>query len=116
MLEEFEQERGQHDRAVEGLSHTVAALRRAQVQTVVAGDELAGGAVLYIGREPTQLGRVAELADLGAVEAVAAPAGPAILRAALATGADLVFVPGGPTRLADGVGALPRYADAATPT
>ena len=116
VLDEFEQERGQRDRAVEGLAHTVAALRRAQVQTVVAGDELAGEALLYIGSEPMQIALSdADLADLGADEAVAAPAGPAILRAAVATGADVVFVPGGPTRLVGGVGALLRYADAATP-
>jgi hypothetical protein len=45
-----------------------------------------------------------------------APAATAIVRAAVGTGADLVLVPGGPTRLADGVGAVLCYADAATPS
>jgi hypothetical protein len=115
VLDEFEQERGQHDRAVEGLGHTLAALRRAQVQTVVAGADLPGDLFVFIGPEPMQIAvEHDELADLG-VEVVTAPVGPAILRAAVATGADLVIVPGGPTRLAGGVGALLRYADAGTP-
>lgn len=116
VVEEFEQERGQHDRAVEGLAGTVAALRRAQVQTVVLGDGLADDATLHIGAEAVQLAvDPQELADLGATDVGTAPAGAAIVRAAAATGADLVLVPG-PTRLADGVGAVLRYADAATPS
>lgn len=74
-VEEF----GQHDRAVEGLANTVAALRRAQVQTVVLGDGLDDDATLHIG---TEAGQLAE----------------------------------DPQELADGVGAVLRYADAATPS
>ncbi len=116
VVEEFEQERGQHDRAVEGLANTVAALRRAQVQTVVVGDGLADDATLHVGTEPVQLAvDRQELLDLGADSITTAPAATAVLRAAVGTGADLVLVPGGQIVLADGVGAVLRYADAATP-
>lgn len=116
VIEEFEQERGQHDRAVEGLANTVGALQRAQVQALVAAGDFGAEATLYVGTDPLLLAvEEQELLDLGAESVVAAPAGPALLRAAVATGADLVFVPGGPTPLADGIGALLRYADAATP-
>lgn len=116
VLAEFEQERGQHDRAVEGLGHTAAALRRAQVQTVVLGAHTDDGATLCIGADPSQVAVSAQdLQDLGVEEITSAPATAAILRAAVATGADLVLVPGGDRPLADGVGAVLRYADAATP-
>ncbi len=95
----------------------MAALRRAQVQTVVISDALAQDATLDIGAEPVQLAvDRQDLDDLGAEHVTTAPAGSAIVRAAVGTGADLVLVPGGPTRLADGVGAVLRYADAATPS
>lgn len=116
VLEEFEEERGQRDRAVEGLANTVAALRRGQVQTLVVGEQLADGATLHFGAEPVQLAvDQQELLDLGAERIGAAPAGSAIVRAALATGADLVMLPGGPSRLAEGVGAVLRYADVPAP-
>lgn len=72
---------------------------------------------MHIGAEPDQVAvDRQDLADLGAEQIATAPAATAIVRAAVGTGAGLVLVPGGPTRLADGVGASLRYADAATPS
>lgn len=111
----FEEERGQHDRAVESLHATVEALRRAQVETVVLDDDPTSTLTLWVGAAPTMIAvDRQELVDLGVEDPQQVRADAAIVRALVATAADIVVVPGG-TTVADGVGAVLRYADASTP-
>ncbi len=112
----LEEELGQHDRAVQGMAGTVEALRRAQAEKVfLTSGEHAGR--LYVGPEAMQLAtEPRELTDLGASEVWEDRADAAVIRAAVATSAELVLLPGGQTSLADGLGALLRYSDAATPS
>jgi hypothetical protein len=115
----FQQERGHHDRAVEGLKSVTAALRRAQVAELLLRDDPSSTAMLWIGSEATDLAvEPSELPNTDGAAPVEDRADAAILRALVCTGAGLLAV--GPEMshemlpLADGVGALLRYADAAT--
>jgi hypothetical protein len=115
----FQQARGHHDRAVEGLKSVTAALRRAQVAELLLRDDPSSTATLWVGRQATDLAvEPSELADAGVSDPVEDRADAAIVRALVCTGAGLLAV--GPEMseerlpLADGVGALLRYADAAT--
>jgi hypothetical protein len=112
LLEKFAEERGQHDRAADGLAATVAALRMGQVDTLILTDARAGDGELFVGPEPTHVGSTAqELLDLGVEQPWAAPADEALIRAALGTGAAVRFVTGGVEQSpGEGVGALLRYA------
>ena len=121
----FEQERGQRDRAVQGLQPTVAALQLAQVETLLVaadggaadggaadggGAEDPGAAEAWFGPEPAQLALDPDqLRDLGVSRPVADRLDAVLVRAAVGTGASIVPVPADRLDLADGVGALLRY-------
>lgn len=119
-LAQFEEQRGRHERAVEGLPATVQALQRAQVDTLVLVDDPSSTARLFVGDGPEQLGmRREDLTALGVENAQEERADAALVRALAGTGAALLVVPGGAdadVRIADGIGALLRYADASTPS
>jgi hypothetical protein len=111
----FERERGQHDRAVEGLTAVAAALRRAQVDVLLIRDDPTSTAALWAGQKATDLGvDAADVAD----QPVQERADATIVRALAGTGGSLLAVPGEMTEqrlpLSDGVGALLRYVDAGT--
>jgi len=113
LLEEFAQERGQHDRAADGVTATIEALRKAQVATLLLADTRDFAATAFFGPDPVHLASAPELLlDLGVEQPWEAPLDEILVRAALGTGAEVRFVGGGmeqsPT---DGVGALLRYAD-----
>jgi len=115
----FERERGHHDRAVEGLKGATAALRRAQVAMLLLRDDPTSTATLWVGPQPTDLAmEESELQDAGVADLVEDRADAAMVRALACTGARLLAI--GPDMseerlpLADGIGALLRYADAAT--
>lgn len=114
-LQTFEQERGRHGAAAEGIGGVVDALRRAQVATLLVGPALgADGREIHVSDDPTILAvRDDDLADLGAEHVRSAPAAAAILRAAVASDADVLTVDsnGG---LRDDVAALLRYSDPST--
>jgi len=115
VLARFEQERGQRDRAVEGLAATLGALRRAQVDTLVVVDDPSADEQLWIGPEPTLLGTAEqELRDLGVADPVQDRADAALVRAAVGTSAGLLVAASGQVAVEDGIGALLRYSDPAT--
>jgi hypothetical protein len=111
LLEKFSEERGQHDRAADGLTPTVTALRMGQVETLILTDTRPAGTELFFGPDPTHLAASAqELLDLGVEQPWAGAADEVLVRAALGTGADVRFVTGGVEQApSEGVGALLRY-------
>lgn len=112
LLEHFAQERGQHDRACEGVDDTIEALRKAQVETLILTDELDHEATMWVGTGPTVLGRSAgDVTALGG-EPREARVVDALPWAAIGTGADVRVVTGGMEQEPrEGVGAVLRYAD-----
>jgi hypothetical protein len=112
LLEEFAQERGQDKRACDGVEDVVTALRKAQVQTLLLTTGADPQATLWFGSDPAALGTSREdVAALGG-SASEGPLTEVLLRAALATGADVQIVPHEPAQAPrGGVGAVLRYAD-----
>ena len=105
-----------HDLAVTGVAAVVSAVRRSQVDTLVLADDALSTLHAWIGPEPLQLGLVEdELSALG----VAAPQrdrlDAALVRALAGTDASLLIVPPDDVTLPDGIAALLRYTDEATP-
>jgi hypothetical protein len=113
LLGEYAQERAQLKRGCDGVADVVAALRKAQVQTLILTAAIGEGATLWFGPDPSQLGVTAEeVRDLGADDVTEGPLVDVLLRTAIATGADVQLVPGElETAPREGVGALLRYAD-----
>lgn len=104
-VQEFEQQRGDPERVVEGLRTTLAALRREQVRTLLWSAPVGPSeATLQIGSRTSEVG--ADAAGLG-VEAVATvPASTAVVRALAGSSAELVLVDPEKVELADGVGGV----------
>ena len=127
LVAEFEQEIGRTrtgqgpdssggvGRAVEGLAAVVDALRRSQVQTLLLHDEPSSTATVWTGPDPLVLGTTREeVTALGVAEPVQVRADAALVRALAATDAEIELVTDRP-ELAEGIGALLRYADPSTP-
>ncbi|TQN32541.1 peptide subunit release factor 1 (eRF1) [Haloactinospora alba] len=113
VADSYEQGRGNDDRAVEGLEPVVYALQRGQVETLLwaPGTSWAETRV-WVGDTPEQLApSEQELRDLGAERPVRERADAALVRAAVGTSADFVFVPEDKARMRDGLGALLRFSD-----
>jgi peptide subunit release factor 1 (eRF1) len=108
LLDKFREERGQHDRAADGIEATVDALNQAAVDVLLLHDDADHTA--WVGPQPVPLGLDRATASVGAdEEPVEARLADALLRAAVGTGATVRIVPAaGPVR--DGVGALLRWA------
>ncbi|HST66286.1 MAG TPA: Vms1/Ankzf1 family peptidyl-tRNA hydrolase [Mycobacteriales bacterium] len=96
--------------AVSGLAGTVAALRQAQVETLLVVDDAASDATAWIGPEPIHLALTeTELIELGVREPVQDRLDAALVRAAAGTDATIVTLAPGQLDLADGLGATLRY-------
>ena len=113
LLEDFSEQRGRHDRAADGVTATVEALRKGQVETLILTDARDISRAAFFGPDPTHLALSAqELLDLGVEQPCEAPLDEIVVRAALGTGANVRFVGGGTEQSPlEGVGALLRYAD-----
>ena len=113
LLAEFAQERGQVKRACDGVEDVVAALRKAQVQTLLLTTDVDQDARLFYGPEPAVLGTTRdEVTALGAESLQEGPLVDVLVRAAIGTGADVHLVPHEPKQAPNGgVGAILRYAD-----
>ncbi|OZM74369.1 peptide chain release factor 2 [Amycolatopsis antarctica] len=98
---------GAHGLAVQGLGPVTAALREANVETLLVGEPSAD-ATVFSGDEVTQLGGEQEVAALGVVQPRRVRADEALPTAALAAGGELVTVD---ERLEfeDGFGAILRH-------
>jgi Bacterial archaeo-eukaryotic release factor family 2 len=112
LLARFAEERGQGDRAVDGPAAAVAALAKAQVETLLLVDGQVDGRTAWFGEEPTQIALdEAAIADMGDPTPVEAPLVDVLVRAAILTGADERVVGQGPDAPTGGVGALLRWSD-----
>jgi Bacterial archaeo-eukaryotic release factor family 2 len=114
VLEHLEQNLGREAYAVQGAAEVAAALRMAQVDTVVLSDDPSSTLRAWVGAQPTEFGLDdSEAAGFG-VEAVQHDRyDAALVRAVVGTGAKLVVTPGAHDYLRDGIGALLRF-DTAT--
>jgi hypothetical protein len=112
----FEEERANRGRAAEGLGPVVAALRRAQVDTLLLEDRPDAGARLWIGPEPAHLATSPdELRELGVAAPQSDRADAALVRALTATDGDLLVARPDGLPAASGVAAILRYVDESTP-
>lgn len=107
--------------AVTGLGDVVAVLRRSQVAELVVGQDASGRPVplaerqLWVARGPLELAlRRGELVEAG-TDVQRMPADVALLRAAVAQDAGVTFAGPADVHLVDGIGALLRWSDPATP-
>jgi hypothetical protein len=107
---------GGHGLAVTGVGAVVDAVRRSQVDTLVLADDPSSTLYAWIGPRALQLALDEE--ELHAM-GVAAPQrdrlDAALVRALAGTDASLLIVPAGDVKLPDGIAALLRYTDEATP-
>lgn len=116
-LQEFERERGEHDRAVQGWRSTVGALQRGQVRTLLRTTSSGGEPVdtLRIGPAANEVAMDATvLEEMGVDSSDSVPADAALLRALIGTDAELVLVDPEKVELDGGVGAVLRYSDSST--
>lgn len=113
LLDTFSQERGQHDRAADGIGPTIEALQKGQVRTLILTDGRDTTKRGYGGPDATHVAlTTADLDAMGLTTYHEAPLDELLLRAAWGTGADVQFVTGGVEQSpSDGIGALLRYAD-----
>jgi hypothetical protein len=109
LLARFEQERGQHDKAVEGVDATTRALAMAQVAVLLIADGSEDDRQLWFGPDPALLAPTdAELKELGVDSPEQGPARDALVRATLGTGAGIRILDDAGS-VTDGVGALLRW-------
>jgi hypothetical protein len=108
LLERFAEERGQDDKAVEGVAATARALARAQVAVLLIADESTDDRRLWFGPDPTLLSSIEQdLKELGVDSPVQERAADVLIRGALGTGAWIRVVDAGAVK--EGVGALLRW-------
>jgi hypothetical protein len=113
LLAEFAQERGQVKRACDGVEDVAAALRKAQVETLLVTTAADQSATLWFGPDPAVLGvRRDDVVALGVDDPQEGPMVEVLLRAAVGTGAGVHLVPHEPAEAPNGgVGAVLRYVD-----
>ncbi|WP_079064244.1 hypothetical protein [Streptomyces sp. NRRL F-4489] len=110
-LELFQARRPSGHGAVEGIAGVVAALQRSQVATLLLNVPLRFPAHHHVSAWVTGKGLPESAPEpYGLLGFREGPVGAAVLRAAVCTGAGLVVVPRQRLALADGLGALLRYA------
>jgi Bacterial archaeo-eukaryotic release factor family 2 len=108
-LADFRAELGR-GQATEGLAETLAALRDGQASDVFIADDPSSTDRAWIGPGPAQVAASeTELRELGVDQIAEDRADAAIVRAVVATDAELHFIPEGEQPLRHGIGALLRY-------
>ena len=111
-LERFREEKGQADRATDGLAATIEALNAAQVETLLVHDDPDDDRSVWFATDgPLVATDEATLAGYGVEQPAEGRLVDALVRAAFATGARVRLVP--KTVVTDGVGAILRYATGA---
>ena len=109
LLDAFQQELGQHDRAVQGADRTLRALSMSQVEMLFVREELEPERTAWFGPDASRVALDrATLRELGIESATEATLVDVAIRAALGTGAGVLVLPAdeGPD---EGIGALLRW-------
>ncbi len=114
VLDTYREERGRGAAAVEGVDAVCEALRKAQVRRLLLTDDIPEDATVFVGTQPVVLGISAEEVRSLGDEPTEVPLQSGLVRAAVGTDADVVFVPKEAEAIKDGVGAVLRYTDAST--
>ena len=116
VLEHLQQNIGRGQYAVAGAREVLQAARRAQVDTLVLSDDPSSTLSAWVGPEPLQVAlQRADLLAMGVQEPQRDRYDAALLRALAGTGAAVVVTPNAHEYVHEGVAALLRYTDAATP-
>lgn len=121
VVDRFREIHGQDGAAVAGRDGVLDVLRRGQVSELLVTEAVAGppsslaGRTLWCGDDPLQIGNHTDVVEMGARAPHEVRADLALGRAALAQGAGITVVDEASVQLPDGVGALLRWNDAATP-
>lgn len=122
VVDGFRQVHGQDGGAISGRDDVLAVLRKGQVAELIITETVAGppsslaGKELWVGDGPLQIGlSEQDVRDLGATVPHKVRSDLALGQAALAQGAGITVVADDSLALVDGVGALLRWDDAATP-
>lgn len=110
-VEEFERERGQHDRAVEGWEDTLAALREAKLQALLWIPAAAGRrGEVAVGSRPSEIGLDEDTLRKAGVEGIdTVPADAAVIRSLAGTSGEFFLVDDDRVDLAEGIGGILRY-------
>jgi hypothetical protein len=109
LLARFDQERGQRDKAVEGVEATARALAMAQVAVLLVADGSEDDRQLWFGPDPPLLAPTdAELKELGVDSPEQGSARDVLVRATLGTGAGIRVLDDAQA-IGEGVGALLRW-------
>lgn len=104
-VQEFEQQRGDAERVVEGMRSTSAALRREQVRTLLwSAPPDSSERQLRIGPRTREV--AADDAELGVSAVATVPASAAVVRALAGSSAELVLVDPEKVELVDGIGGV----------
>jgi peptide subunit release factor 1 (eRF1) len=110
LIEWFEQERGQQDKAAAGAADVLAALAMSQVEVLLVAHEAADGRTAWFGRAPAQIALSRkDVEALGAQDPVEASLTDVCIRTALLTGARIAIVPA-QAGVREGIGAILRWA------
>jgi hypothetical protein len=111
LLNRFVQERGQYDRASDGVAPTLEALSMGQVDTLLLVDRPRDERTAWVGHRPELVSTDRDLlTELGVAEPAEAPLADAAVRAAIGTGAAVrVLDPETEDTPSDGIGALLRF-------
>jgi hypothetical protein len=111
LLDRFDQERGQRDRASDGAGPTLDALSIGQADTLLLVDRAGDDRTAWIGDRPELLSTGRDrLSELGVAEPAEAPLADAAVRAAIGTGAAVrVLDPEAEDAPSEGIGALLRF-------
>lgn len=109
LLARFAEERGQHDKAAEGVDATARSLAQAQVAVLFVAHGPDDNRALWFGPDPALLASgERELKELGVDSPEQGPARDVLVRAALGTGAGIRVLDDA-DRVEDGAGALLRW-------
>ena len=116
LLDRFSSALAREQEAVDGLDTVIEVLRRGQVDELLLHDDPSAAHTQWVGTDPLQFGRTAEEARAaGALDAREERADAVLLGALLATDGAITLLNPTDVELTDGISALLRWSDRATP-
>lgn len=117
LVDRFAEQRGRHEAAVEGINPVAEALARGQVEQLLLVPGNGTATTVWVGSDPLQVSpRKKDAEAIGGHDGTAheVPAKPALLWAAVASGAGATVLDEGQLDPVDGVAAILRWSDEST--